>query len=361
MKSVERSERDTSIELYRIIVMLLIIAHHYVVNSGLLGVDGPVFNNPLNIKSLFLVLFGAWGKTGINCFVIISSYFLCTQKTSFEKFMRLYCQVYFYKNLFIILFALIGYTEMPTLQYKNLFPFYVGTDFVSAYLFYYLLIPYVNICINQLNKRQHMVCACILIYIFIVLGTLSNCIVIFNYVEWFVCVHFIVSFIKKYPHQIYENARVWGGLTLASVSFSVISIVLCMRKFVNAGVFAPYTYVADSNTFLAFTNGLCSFLFIKNIKMRYNKFINKVASTTFGVLLIHASSDTMRQWLWKDVLNNVCMYESKFLYIHAIVSVSAVFCICSILDGLRNHFVEKPMLKLAYAVIERKNLIDKSV
>lgn len=30
--------RDSNLELYRIIVMLLIVAHHYVVNSGLLDV-----------------------------------------------------------------------------------------------------------------------------------------------------------------------------------------------------------------------------------------------------------------------------------------------------------------------------------
>lgn len=33
----DRVRRDSSIELFRIILMLLIIAHHYVVNSPLLG------------------------------------------------------------------------------------------------------------------------------------------------------------------------------------------------------------------------------------------------------------------------------------------------------------------------------------
>ena len=31
-------QRDSNLELYRIIVMLLIVAHHYVVNSGLINV-----------------------------------------------------------------------------------------------------------------------------------------------------------------------------------------------------------------------------------------------------------------------------------------------------------------------------------
>ena len=32
-----RKERNSNLELYRIIVMLLIVAHHYVVNSGLMS------------------------------------------------------------------------------------------------------------------------------------------------------------------------------------------------------------------------------------------------------------------------------------------------------------------------------------
>ena len=60
--------RESNLELYRIIVMLLIVAHHYVVNSGLLSPQGPICLDPTAPKSLFLLLFGAWGKTGINCF-----------------------------------------------------------------------------------------------------------------------------------------------------------------------------------------------------------------------------------------------------------------------------------------------------
>lgn len=70
-----RKERNSNLELYRIIVMLLIVAHHYVVNSGLMSV---MKEEPLHIQSIFLYLFGMWGKTGINCFVMITGYFSIT-------------------------------------------------------------------------------------------------------------------------------------------------------------------------------------------------------------------------------------------------------------------------------------------
>jgi hypothetical protein len=78
--------------------MLLIVAHHYVVNSGLMSV---MKEEPLHIQSIFLYLFGMWGKTGINCFVMITGYFMCKSPyISLRKFMKLLFEIYFY-NLII--------------------------------------------------------------------------------------------------------------------------------------------------------------------------------------------------------------------------------------------------------------------
>lgn len=67
-------QRNSNLELYRIIVMLLIVAHHYVVNSGMME---EMAKDPLSSRSLFFYIFGMWGKTGINCFVLITGYFMC--------------------------------------------------------------------------------------------------------------------------------------------------------------------------------------------------------------------------------------------------------------------------------------------
>ena len=59
-------QRESNLELFRIITMLLIVAHHFVVNSGLTADDGPLYSDPFSSHSVFLLLFGAWGKIGIN-------------------------------------------------------------------------------------------------------------------------------------------------------------------------------------------------------------------------------------------------------------------------------------------------------
>lgn len=52
--------------------MMLIVAHHYVVNIGLMYI---ITEEPATSKSLYLWLLGMWGKTGINCFVLITGTF----------------------------------------------------------------------------------------------------------------------------------------------------------------------------------------------------------------------------------------------------------------------------------------------
>lgn len=88
--------RSSNLELFRIITMLLIVAHHYVVNSGLVDVGGVVLSNYLSVKSIFILIFGAWGKIGINCFVMITGYFMCTAQINMRKYIRLVLEVYFY-------------------------------------------------------------------------------------------------------------------------------------------------------------------------------------------------------------------------------------------------------------------------
>lgn len=53
----ERAIRESNLELLRIISMIVIVAHHYVVNSGLMDI---IRLNPANISSVFLLVFG-WG------------------------------------------------------------------------------------------------------------------------------------------------------------------------------------------------------------------------------------------------------------------------------------------------------------
>lgn len=84
-------------------------------------------------------------------------------------------------------------------------------------------------------------------------------------------------------------------------------------------------------------------MFFKNLHF-YSKSVNAISAASFGVLLIHANSDVMRQWLWKDVLNNVEVYGTDVMIIHAFLAVIGIYVICTVIDMLRIKFIERPLL-----------------
>ena len=70
--------------------------------------------------------------------------------------------------------------------------------------------------------------------------------------------------------------------------------------------------------------------------------------------MIHANSDTMRQWLWGDVLKNSAYFNSPFLIAHALISVCMVYGVCTVIDQLRIMVVEKPLFK----ILEKRGILE---
>lgn len=59
-QKTSRAMRDSNIELFRIITMIMIVAHHYVVNSGLMDIVEA--QKSLGTQDIFLLIFGSEGK-----------------------------------------------------------------------------------------------------------------------------------------------------------------------------------------------------------------------------------------------------------------------------------------------------------
>ena len=343
-----KKERSSNIELYRILTMLLIIAHHYVVNSGLLAGDGVLFAHPMSKRSLFLLIFGAWGKMGINGFVLITGYFMCKSNITAKKFVKLLLEVIFYRLVINLIFWITGMMPFTWNEFFNSFLVIscIKEGFTDAYLLFYLFIPFINLLINGMDDRKHVQLLALLGFMYVVLGTFSIFSVTMNYVSWFIAVYLIGAYIRLYPKRIWENRALWGSLTLIFIVMASISIVLCTRNGISTGTYFSYKYVAVPNTFFPVAIAVCSFMYFRIIDIGRSKIINTIARSTFGVLQIHAHSLVMRDWLWKDLLDNVGHYGSKLMPLHAFGSVIGVFLVCTLIDMVRIRVIEEPLFGL---------------
>lgn len=153
------------------------------------------------------------------------------------------------------------------------------------------------------------------------------------------------------------NVKKIGRYAVLFILLSMISVLsLLYVSSIKGHLYKIYFFVSDSNKILALLTAVTTFMWFKNMKIKYSKWINTIASSMFGVLLIHANSDTMRHWPWKETLQNANHYGDNHYILYALISVLAVFIICIIIDQIRIHTIEKYTFKQIDKVLNKYSL-----
>lgn len=249
--------------------MLVIVAHHYVVNSGLLEcIDAQT---KLQLKDYFSLLFGWGGKTGINCFVLITGYFMCTSHITKQKFCKLLGEYYFYTIGIWAVFLLTGYEAFSVKDLLQvLFPFFsVSNGFTSCFLLFYLLIPFLNKMIHALTQQEHFLLMMWCLCVYVVLPSFAKAEVTFNYVTWFSILYIIAAYLRLYPQSWFESSRITGMIALVCLILSWWSVVILawLSRLAEKGIWLSYFFVSDSNKVLALATGGSLFLFFRSLKL----------------------------------------------------------------------------------------------
>jgi hypothetical protein len=238
-----------------------------------------------------------------------------------------------------------GYESLTHIRLAQLImPFWnFETNFASCFIGFWLTIPFWNILTSHMTKKQHLVLTLLMLTLYTVCGSIPGFNVAMNYITWFGIIYLIASYIRLYSTPIFENKKLWMWISIISILLAMASVVVCHMRLHSIG----YEFVSESNKIFAVAVAVSTFLWFKNINLPYSKIINIVGGTTFGVLLIHANSDAMRQWLWKDTVDCVGHYSLPLpqLILYSIAAVLAIFFICTAIDRVRQLIIEEPFFK----------------
>ena len=99
-----RMQRDSGLELLRIVAMLLIVCHHFSVHSALPLGGNYTGSHPFNVLWAQWLAFG--GKLGVDIFVMISGYFLIAKCAHLKSLLRLILTTAFYGGVIYCIYAL---------------------------------------------------------------------------------------------------------------------------------------------------------------------------------------------------------------------------------------------------------------
>lgn len=305
-----KQNRDSGIELLRIIAMLMVIGVHIFLYGGYFE-RACEYGGIIELSARFLKLFF---RPAVNIFVIITGYFMARSafnlKKSYKRLLSLYGTVYFYS----IMMGMIFFTGKPYFEtsHSDLFVllrmFFPITSqewyFLTDYFLLCLFSPFVNIVLQKLNKKEYIILIVISSFLMTVWQFIINLAPFLmqdcNYgyeglidgknVFSFLYIYMLGGYIGMYAKERKRPNFIYLVIVILCAVINCVIWVWC-------GEVLDYSSVAISyaNPFVVLA-AVCFLMFFKDIHF-HNRVVNTLGSTTIGIYAFH-EMEYMRNFIW---------------------------------------------------------------
>lgn len=347
-------ERNSNIEILRIISMLFIVVSHYSIHGEISLTALPVGINRLILEITRL------GNIGVIIFILISGYYMIGQKNiQLKKILKLLFQVSFYSLLIYILFIILGLESFSIKTFiKNIFPVIFNKYwFATAYILLYLLSPFINKFLNNLEKKEHLLFLIVTLVLFSIIPTFTAQKLYGNELIQFMMFYSIGAYLRKYPDNLFTRKKINLIMLLGTTILLIMSSLTFDLLGTKMEIFNSRScYFFNRSSILAILFSISLFNLFINKKEFNNKYINLISSCTFGVYLIHDNT-LVREAIWVDVFKNHDYVYSNNLFFHMIICVIIVYIACIIIEYIRKNIIEKYLFKFLDKPIEKINNI----
>lgn len=340
-----QSKRQANFELLRIVAMLMIIVLHYL-NKGNI-IMGYMTDSSAEINAGRFI--EAFCIVSVNCYVLISGYFLVESAWKPERIVTLAAQVLFYSVLIPVVLACVGVISFGELSIYDWLTYVLPIEtehywFANAYLLMYVFAPLLAAGIRAVEKRTLQIVIFVLVFYFSVWKSVLPVVIAtdkygYEY-GWFLCLFLIASYIRLYGCPVLERKTyallLYVGMGLGIFLLSVVSGSLAK----TIRTFAYYTGMpATYNHIFCLLGSVGLFMVFKNMKPwegRAASIIVRLSPYTFGVYLLHEHILVRSEWmLWLGIEH----VWGSFLFIpHMIGCVLIVYAVGTVIDYVRARF-----------------------
>lgn len=332
-------QRDSNIELCRIVAMLLVLLVH--ANYYSLGrlEYADILSDSI---SAFIKAFAEQlCIICVNVFILISGWFGI--RPSIKGGLSLLFQVFFYHVLIVLLFLCLG----ETISLKQVIEgFYFGNPywFVVSYLVLYALSPILNAFIKTSTPRIYASTLIAFFLLEFIYGWICN-IAGFNYgysTISFIGLYLLAQFVRIHSHKLL-SLNIYKNFSLYII-FTILPIGIFFFSGCQLGILrysSPFVILSSLFFFLAFNQMKIS-----------SKVINYLACSSLSIYLIHVHPLIIPHFV--NLLKHTYETKGGCLYI-LFVLVSAVLfgLFCMLLDKLRilswkylyTHIIDNIILK----------------
>lgn len=343
--------RESNIELLRIIIMICVVANHFVSHSGL-----TVADSGFSANTLWVQLLKIGGKISVDIFVLISGYFSITsQKKVTAKAARMWLQLFTYSAGIFAVFCLAGLQPFSIKEMiKHIMPVtFANWWFASTFFVMLLFTPYINKLFLALGRNAHKGLIALMGICWSVIPTFTAHDFEGNALIWFIFLYSSAAYLRLYdPFEKVKKSTCFIPAALLIMLTLASSVILNYAGAKYPALKAHQYYFFSMQRVNIFLVAVLLLAGFSKINIGKNKIINLIASATFGVYLIH-DEKLMRPFLW-DRLFKVNEYsESKMLIPYSIAVILLVFISCIVIELIRANTLEKLYMKPVGAAVEK--------
>ena len=343
-------KRLSNLELLRIVSIILIIIFHCVFEAQY------IFEPHLSLNKLMIKTFYMFGELGVNCFILITGYFMVNGKFKTKKVIMLCAQTLFYSVISTMVACYLNIYEIQTLKQflEIIFPIiFTRYWFVTVYTVIYILSPYINKFIHSLNKEEYKKLLLLLLMMYCIIPTFLGAVnnnteglLYYNRLIWLIIIYMIGGYIKLYGTPITKDKKISTKVAVAMFTILVLSI-LCIEKFdpffAEIGI-TEVAYLWRPNNIIMLLLSVSFFGIFLNLDIKENSIINKVSSTTLGIYLVH--DGILTNWIWQDIFNTRELQYNPDLIITILRATIIIFVVGMIIDLIRQKIEEKTLKKI---------------
>ena len=327
--------RNSNISLLRIVSMVLMAMFHFSVH-GTWPEGGPLASD----TAVEMLSFG--GKIGVNCFVLITGYFMVHGHLKVQSLLRIALQTWFYSLAILAIFA-IAQPDLitPDRLRKAVTPITSGEYwFITCYLALMVTSPFLNVLYRHLSDSGRRNLMIIGFAVLSAIPTITTYNPIGSDLVWFFYLYLLGGWLRDRPLWTRRgNACALAGGVLF-VWASMAAIGWAQRAFGFDYVLPDYfirQYMVP--TFAASLGLFCLFA---EWKMPPIRWVNTAAKGALGVYLIH-DNPIIRAWLWPHLVWVYALGPAAILAV-GVLSGIVVYAVGTAIDLARIRLLERPIM-----------------
>lgn len=355
-----KKERESGIELYKVIAIFLIVLSHVIQTltepNYVLGIGEGTFINiataTTDLDVLLLALFRICGALGNNMFFICSAWFLVnSKKMSLKKVIHMILDVWIINMIVFWGLHAIGIQFQVSDTVRTFFPTtFANNWYITCYLLFYLIHPFLNRMLEQLNISEHFALTSFLFMIYFIIPVLPlEEINLFfaNELVIFLATYVIVSFIKIYKNEWTENLKLNKGILFVSI-VSYVALILSVdylglrtNYFLNRLVRWNM-----NNSLFMFLIAFSSFNMMKKKKF-INRTINYFSSLSLLVYIFHENLAFRRYFRPVIEFSILRRFGIEHAFICAVFMAVSLAILSFIISAIYKIFFTKIVSKLS--------------